>query len=335
MTYTDAQLNRIVGAVYTESELYGCMVGYQGGGSSRVLHYGMAPSVNWGRVVTVIESVDTIGPMPAPPAATDPTDPGPPPKISNRSVFGKELLGAGLSCGLTVLSGMAVIGGAAAEVPTGGASTALVVLGWGGLVTSSIQCGNALVRVGTALADPDDNTLQRWDDNKVYSGIILAVDGAGVVFSVVSLPFAVRNLLAVLERRGGMVAAAQLEKMTREERRKAIQKAVNEASKSPDGRKAVKEALEKAGLKPGQVGATFAGKAGNAERAAVVSRVLTEETARRLSSSIRDVVGGFGGLAASATPSGYVASASGSLNALIVHVFPGSPFDKPEFPEAK
>ena len=60
----------------------------------------------------------------------------PPPFTANRSRLGPELVGAGLNCGLTVVAAVGVFGGAAAEVPSGGTSTFLVVMAWTVMGTS-------------------------------------------------------------------------------------------------------------------------------------------------------------------------------------------------------
>lgn len=105
-------LRRMVNAIYAEADLYGCMVGFEGNNQSRVLHAGLTPSVNYGRVVVILEEVDLTdaGATPAPDVAVPPTAPVPPPRITNRSRLWPELVGAGVSCGLTVVSGMAVVG---------------------------------------------------------------------------------------------------------------------------------------------------------------------------------------------------------------------------------
>ena len=162
----DHTLNQLVNAIYTEQELYGCMIGFEGNGQSRVLHSGLIPSVNYGRVVVIIEEGDFSGPDPAsqiPAQSAEMVSPSA--NITNRSKLWPELAGAGLSCGLTVLSGIAVFGGVAAEIPSGGTSTVVVVAGYIGFAANVIQCGNAVIRVGAIAVDPDATTLSEWDDN--------------------------------------------------------------------------------------------------------------------------------------------------------------------------
>lgn len=320
--YSESTLKRIVEAIHSHPELYGCVIGFHGNNQSRVLHPGFMPAVNYGRVVIIVEeSWISTAQVRIPEVVPEPTVvPTPPSYISNRSRVSAEFTGAAISCGLTVLSGVGVLFGAAAEIPTGGASTVLVVMGWTGFVTSGVQCLNGIVRATEAHSNPESNTLQQWDSNRVYNVSMLIVDGIGVASSLVSLPFATRNLLAVLERRGGMIAVSELEQLSRTERQAAIQRAVNQATQTQAGREAVEQALREAGLTQRQVAQVMARGAGTGRRARLVAGVLTEETARRLNGTIRDIVGGGVGIGASATPASLTGSASGSVNALIVHV---------------
>ena len=163
--------------------------------------------------------------------------------ITNHSRLGPELVGAGVSCALTVVSAIGVVGGAAAEVPTGGASTFLVIAAWTGMVSGGVQCLNGLVRVGAIFAAPDDNTLQRWDSNLSYSMGILLVDALGIVSGVASLPFAARNLLAALSRQRAFIARGltfdALRSMNRAQRLRAISEVFEDAAKTSEGREAL------------------------------------------------------------------------------------------------
>jgi hypothetical protein len=95
-------------------------------------------------------------------------------------------------------AGMAL--GAAAEVPTGGASTVLIVASWSSFVMGATQCANGLVRVGAARSNLDGDSLSQWDRNTGYAATMLIVDAIGVTGALTSLPFAVRNAWAVVTR---------------------------------------------------------------------------------------------------------------------------------------
>ncbi len=325
--YSEATLRRIVEAIHSRPELNGCVIGFHGNNQSRVLHQGINSSANFGRVVVIVEEswiseaqvrIPDIAPVPA-------VVPRTPDYISNRSRVSAEFTGAAINCGLTVLSGAGVLFGGALEVVTGGASTVLVVMGWVGTATSGVQCLNGITRTVEAHRNPDSNSLQQWDTNQVYRYSMNIVDGLGVASSLISLPLATRNLIGILGRRGGLVTLDQLERMTRSQRQAAIQQAVTQATQTPAGREAVALALREAGLAERQVAQVMAHGAGTGRRARLVAGVLSEETARRLNGTIREIVGGVVGVGASATSERRTGSASGVVNALIVHVLgPGS-----------
>lgn len=316
---SDEMLNSIVRAIHAQSELHGCRIGFEGNGQSRVLHQGLSPSVNYTRIFVVVEALEITGTAPI--LSPIPSEVGSPPAIiTNGSRLRQELIGAGLSCSLTVVSGVAVVGGVAGEIPSAGASTLLVIAGGTGLVTSGAQCANGLVRSYQAMVNADDNSLQRWDDNRYYSTAFLVIDAVGVVSSLVSLPFAVRNLYAILERRGGLMAANQLSNLSRAERAAQTEEALRRATQTAEGRQAVEAALREAGLTERQVAQVFTHGAATTRRATIVSRVLTVETTTRLNATLRDIISGVAGIGVSATPSSWTGSGSGSVNSLIVNV---------------
>lgn len=334
---SQAQLNRIADAIYHERGLYGCAVGYYGGGQSRSIRPARVPGAGAG-VTAIIEEIPanrssvgvTVMPSARPSAAPSfvPAAPQrastpnpvvtPTPVVSNRSVLGRELMGAGLSCGLTALSVLSITAGAAAEIPSGGTSTVLVVAGWTGLVTASLQCANGLTRMGAIALDPNGNTLQQWDSNSVYSAATLVVDAFGVASGVAGLPNAVRNLAAVLQRSGRLVQSAeQLASLARPDRLRLVQNAIQEASKTPAGRAALEKALRDAGLSSRQVAQTMGHGADTIRRGRLVMNALQGDSSIRLTRNIRDIVAAFGGFVVSATPQEWTGSGSGSLNFLL------------------
>ena len=317
---TEQTLNEIVRAIHAQSELQGCMIGFEGNRQSRMLHPGLTPSVNYSRIIVIVEELEISGQTIIGALSPVPTETAPPAVITNGSRLRQELIGAGLSCSLTVVSGIAVVGGVAGEIPSAGASTVLVIAGWTGLITAGAQCGNGLVRSWQAINNPDSNSLQQWDDNRYYSTAFLIVDAVGIVSSVVQLPFAMRNLFAILERRGGLMATNQLARLSKAERAAATEEALRRATQTPEGRRAVEAALREAGLTERQVAQAFAHGAGTTRRATIVSRVLSVETTTRLNAALRDVISGIGGIGVSATPASWTGSGSGSVNAFIVNV---------------
>lgn len=323
MSFQDPVVLSIVDRLQREPELAGAMIGFEGDGYSRVISFGTpgrAPSV-----CIVIEKICEKAPAVREELQAVASQPDArankallPAIITNRSRLYPELVGAGISCGLTVVSALGVVSGAAAEVPTGGASTFLIIAAWTGVVTGGVQCINGLVRVAAIAAAPNENSLQRWDSNSVYSTVILIVDAVGIAAGAGSLPFGVRNLWAVLARQRAFVAKGltfeSLKAMNRAERLRVITQVFEEAGKTPEGREALLQAARAAGTSaPGA-----STRAGMSVAAAVkVGRTISEETARRLTASLRDVTTSLAAIGASATPAYLTGSASGSINYLI------------------
>ena len=211
--------------------------------------------------------------------------------------------------------------GAAAEVPTGGASTVLVVFAWFSFATSGVQCINGIYRSAEAISDPQSNSLQELDNNTIYSTANFLVDAIGVVTSVVSLRPAMRNLFAILERRGGMaITVQQLRNLPRPERAEAIRRALQQATRTPEGRAEVQRALVNSGLSPRQVAQAMEHGATTTRRSRVITNGLSRVTARRLNATVLDILGGVGGIGLSATPPSWTGSGSGSVHSLIIHV---------------
>jgi hypothetical protein len=321
---TDPTLLRIVEATRRFSDFRDCIIGYVGDDYSRVLFHPQSSPESGSRIAVVIERVAVSNAGEAKElfqnttlaAGTAPAKP--PTILSNRGRIGPELIGAGLSCTFTAFAAIGVIGGVAAEVPSGGAATFLVVAAWAGFATNSIQCLNGLARVGAALVRPDADTLERWDANWWYAKGTLLVDAIGVVGTIGSLPFAVRNLWAVLARQRAFVSRGlsfeALRAMNRIERQKVIVEVFEEAARTHQGRADLGTAAKAVGIGT----APLSRLGGISVRQAVGLRnAISAQTLRRLSSSIRDVLNSVAGLAAGASPASITGSASGSLNYLI------------------
>jgi hypothetical protein len=322
MSLSKDTLDGVIDAIHAQQELTGVVVGLYGDLKCSIADVGVKAALPYWEKAVIIEEVedDLLASVPVP---TDPTDSArPPAAITNRSRIWTELGGAGLNCGFAVISAVGVAGGAAAELPSGGTSTFLVVVAWAGLVTSSVQCVNGIVRTVEAATSPDSDSLARWDQNRIYTVSFLVVDAIGVAAGLASLGPNIKNLLAVLERRGGLPTAEALAKMGREARAKAIQDALNQARRNPESAKildqALKDALSSRTVRRVAKNAVIASR-----NAAVVSDVIADETARRLARAIVDVIGSVDTPIASGLPSDWVGSASGSVNAgggFLVHV---------------
>ncbi len=320
MSLTQEQLDAVVRVIHSQPELTGVIVGHYDGMMCSVADPGAKVALAYWEKAVIIEEIDDDASAEVP---SDPTDTAQPPAvITNRSRIWSEFAGAGLNCGFAVISAVGVVGGAAAEVPSGGTSTFLVVVAWAGLATSSIQCVNGIVRTVEAATNPDSDSLARWDQNRIYTVSFLVVDAIGVAAGVASLGANVKNLLAVLERRGGLPTAQALAKMGRADRAKAIQDALNQARRNPESAKILDEALKDA-LGSRTVRRVAKNAIIASRNATVVSDVIADETARRLTRAIIDVISSVDSPIASGLPSDWVGSASGSVNAAggqLIHV---------------
>jgi hypothetical protein len=326
MVITEDVLKQIAWRIQIVPELSGCAVGFYGNLTCRTIGFPSCVTPNSENVAVIVEEV--VGPE----RATASTNGVPVarasmhPLVTNRSRLGAELIGAGVSCALTAFSAVSVLGGVAAEVPTGGASSFLVIAGWSGLATGGIQCANGFVRVGAALADIDGNSLEVWDRNQVYSISILLVDALGVASAVGSLPYAVRNLWATMTRLRAFNAAKLsfdvLRRMNRLERLRAISQVFAEASRTNDGTSALVSAAREA-----QIGArSMQRTAGlSVKHAGTLARIIKAETVTRVHASLRDVFSNMAGLSASASPSSLTGNASGSVNWVINLLDGGQP----------
>ncbi|HEY2839891.1 MAG TPA: hypothetical protein VGJ26_12120 [Pirellulales bacterium] len=323
---SDPDILSIAAALRRFPELDECIIGFEGDGQSRVLDYGKTSKPNSRCVGIIIEEVEADPESDRELVKMAALKSAPPAVLANRSRVVPELVGAGVSCALTTFSAIGVLAGVAGEIPTGGASTFLIVSAWTGLTMGGIQCLNGLVRVGTIFASPDDNTLQRWDSNLSYSMSILLVDALGVASGLASLPFAARNLWAALCRQRVFVAKGltmdSLRVMNRAERMRAISEVFEDAAKTSEGREALVRAAREAQIGP----QTFQRAAGISVRhAQSLRRIISDETVRRITASVRDVLTSVAVTGASATPASMTGSASGSINYLINLIDAGAP----------
>lgn len=318
-------LREMVRRIHAFPDLNGCRVGLYGNYQCRVLHPGYNVGPNSERIIVIIEEVESDDPTVlrdlrqwAAAHGGSPAGAPNPLVVANRSRLGPELAGAGISCLLTAVAFFGVAGGVAAEVPTGGATTFLVVAAWTGFVTQSIQCANGLARIMEIQFSPESDTLEQWDQHNFYKYFMLILDGAGVTASVASLPFAMRNLWAVLSRQRSFAARGlsleRLKTMNQTQRLHAIQEVVEEASRTPEGRDALIRVARESGVGAKSIQSTVGLSVRNADRMVTVVR---DETIRRLKGSLAEIGGSLIGFGASGMPSRLVGSASGSVSWII------------------
>ncbi|MEZ5425103.1 MAG: hypothetical protein R2747_02455 [Pyrinomonadaceae bacterium] len=183
-----------MGIIHRQGDLTGVPVGFYDGSQCRVVNGGSMMTNASGVFGVAIEEV--YGQIPnqrrigrgqamVVPGATE--------ELRNGSRLGSEALNAGLSCTFTVISAYGVAASAAAEAPTGGASTILLIASWTSMIASGIQCGDGIARTIEALANPEGTTIARADANPVYSGYRTTVDAVGIVSGGVSAAGALRT----------------------------------------------------------------------------------------------------------------------------------------------
>src|SRR5262249_6531977 len=146
----------------------------------------------------------------------------------------------------------------------------------------------------------------------------LIVDAIGIASGLASLPAGARNLWAVIARQRSFAARGlsleALKAMNRAERLRVVGEIVEEASRTPEGRAALIAAAREAGIGARSIQSTTGLSVRHAD---TMRRIVSAETVRRLTSSLRDVLGTVAGVGASATPSSATGSASGSVNFVI------------------
>jgi hypothetical protein len=191
-------LKQMVARIHATRELAGCAVGYYVDGTCRTIGYPSSVTPNSENVSVVIEEIAFAENAPqvnAPKgggAATTGTYGEA--FLKNWTTIGAEMIGASVSCGLTVATVGSMGGTLLAGPATAGLSWVAFGALWIGFGTGAIQCANGAVRVGAALYDPSLALLKGWDKNTYYSVVILLVDAAGVVVAVSSLPSTLRRL---------------------------------------------------------------------------------------------------------------------------------------------
>ena len=323
----EALLQALVVRIHSFPEFAGCPIGYQGEGQSRTLYEGSSHSPNSSRIAFAIEFIEESNPAYVdeikrlaeapglmPPGGSEPA------LLRNRSKVWGELGGTLVSCGATVVSGLGIFGSVAAEVPTAGASTILLVASWTGFITGGVQCLNGAVRTGQAVFNPEGTEIDYWDNDPYYKDFFQKVDYMSLGSGAVGTGYALRNLTAVVARQNALLARnldlKSLGRLGKHERMKIIKEMVEEAGKTPEGRAALEAAAKEIGVKDYALrGTTLSSK-----HAFKMTKVVTAETTKRLNASLGELIAQAVSVTANAMPSSITGSSSGTLNNWIVHV---------------
>jgi len=325
-----ALLNRLVREIQSMPEFAGCVVGYQGcygagGPLSKILYDGDVPSINYSRVAIVIEELEVEDSTTNADterwakAGQSPPNVANPKVVENKSKLGSELLGAGLTCGLTVVAAAGVIGSAAAEVPSGGTSTFVLVASWTGMITSGLECANSLFRLGIIAGDPEGSQLQALDSNQVYQVTALIVDALNIASGIASLPSGAKSLGTLLKQRAAAKGFTEetLKTMSRGERAKVISELMDDVKRESGGMDRIIAASGEVGVGRATLQRIQGGSL-SVRNATRMASVIADETVKRLNRNLLSVLSTPIGMAGSASPSDVVGgAASGSMNYII------------------
>lgn len=324
---TEKNLHRLVVAIYQQDDLNGCRIVLHQNGHFRVLHSGIHVTLNYGRVMVVIEEA-------AVPKAALISSASVKPIVLNRSRLGAELLGTGLTMLFTTLSFAGVAASVATELPSGGLSTALLLVSCAGLASSSLQMGNCLQRLGQIACHPNSNTLQQLDNNQFYTRMFTLIDAVGIFssgYQITASGLGVVKLLIdrrlLCNEQGALLTVQAFISLRMPERKLALQKALQQASKTPQLRLEIEQALrDVAAQRKDRLGGRdianhFSGHGvPNADRVRTVHAMLSARSAERLSKlhaaifqESRQIVSGSTSIAVSGTNPNVTGAASGSV----------------------
>ncbi len=338
----EKDLQNAVKAIHQQEELRGCKIVFHSQGHYRVLDGGVKCTVNYGRVMVVIDEVPLAKPTPASHAPSTAM-------VLNSSHLRSELVGATFSLLFTTLSAVGVAASTAAEIPSGGTSTAFLLVSCTGFASSGIQLGNAVQRLSQIAFDPHGTSLDQLDNNNIhYKRAMFVVDLIGVVTSAAGVfapAYKLVKLLAdkhLLEEEGrGLLSLEEFLRLNKEHRAKALQKALERAAKTPEARQEVEQALRQANVTDANIAHFFAGtRTANAGRIRMVHDIISSRTAEQLGKTLQGIgkektgqtvarAGTIASFGVSASPSDWTGSGSGSLNTFVMYFINPTEFPIP------
>ena len=283
----ESKLFQIRNVINRHPDLRGCRIGFHGNNRSQVLDFGNPNSTNYDIIIIIEEVEKDLGLKFIAGSGTNVI--AEPLKVLNQTVAGTELIKAGVSCIFTVTAGAAVVGSAAAEIPTAGASTVILVAAWTGFITQGIECVNGLSRTVEAYRNPNDNSLERWDSNVWYTRTMSVVDTAGNISDVVGIGAATAGLKRMLTIKGALPGEEALLAMSKKERITAYREAIKKISKSPNAAAEFDNLLTKLG--PRVANRMRKDNAVIIRRsAASVSKLISERTVKSVLDATKEVV---------------------------------------------
>lgn len=305
---SDYTLYQIKDAINDIPELNGCKIGFHGNLQSKIIDTGNPNSKNYHITVIIEETHADI----APKVSNEYIKLPHPEIVLNKTVAGAELKGAGLTCGFAALSGLAVVGSVAAEVPSFGTSTVLLIAAWTGFVTQSIQCVNGITRAVEVYRNPDENSIQRWDGNEWYSNTFKVINDIDLISGVISISGAAKNVRNMLILKGALPEEA-IKTMTNAQKIDAYKRAIKKISENPVLASEFENLLKKMG--PRVANRLKRNNEVIIRRSTLgLSKLVSEHTLKSLMSSVKEIFINSLSIGTGALPQKEVGSASGSVN---------------------
>jgi hypothetical protein len=322
MLLTEEMKKAITGVVYGFPELNGCIIGYHGDKQSEIISPGITPSVNFGRVCVILECCTLASDFEDSLAivnngGTKNTESNRP----NSAVIGAELVGAGLSCSVAVVSGVGAITAVTTAPATGFVSLSVAVFAWTGFLSSSAQCAYGIARSVEAIKNPEAETLAAIDSDQDIRKAAEIADIIGLGSSAAMVGVNAFRFFAVLGRNSNRLSEAAMRGFTRAQRVQVFTEEVAVLNKTETGRAAIAEALKEAGASPKDLERIMARGSlnfgGSYKVAPAVASALKKPVAEALRGAVHDALIG---ITISALPQSVAGSASGVVNTLVVNV---------------
>jgi hypothetical protein len=195
------------------------------------------------------------------------------------SRLGFELLQMGLSCGATVLAGIAAAGSAVAAPVTAGTSGAVTVLAYSGAVATAAQCGISSGRVVNEIFDPGANDY--LDSQAWFEATSNALDAISIAGGVASLGQAAQAIIR-LSRASGKPIGQVLKGLSRAERKRLAQDLARYSGKAPTRRQFIRLARQ--------------GKLPKIIRREAISRSILNESLNSISTGLSMIGSGTSGV---------------------------------------
>jgi len=319
---SEALIQRIVEYLQSQPEIHGAQIGMHANGQSRLLSEGLSPSINYSKTVMIEEVIrEEIQHIPAPRRQEQTLFGSSAEAYTNESHLTSESVGAGLSCGFALLSGVEMIGGVLGAAPSAGTSLTVTVAGWIGFASSSVQCSNALMRLYNIHVNPGGHDNYYLDNDPVYQRFTQWVDAVGLVSAVPGAYRAYGTIRAAMSPTlsRSLPSMEALMAMSRAERQQAIQRAYQEVRATDEGRAAFEEAMHSSSFNAHRAAGSRSTAGAFTQATHTANAAVTVAAAARIREGVKTLIITGANAATSASPSSLTGSGSGVLNAIMTN----------------